>query len=83
MNDTQLMNVRNRCQDWQGNLQGYSLLRHGPALLQQLLKKVPSRAVLHDNVDLLAVLERRQKSCDQRHPAFIPHSSLFLNQTWD
>ena len=57
MNDTQLMYVGECRQDGQRHFQGHSLLCHGPALLQKLLQQVPSRAMLHDYVYLLAVLK--------------------------
>lgn len=69
VNDAQLMYMAEGSQDGQGHLQGHSLLCHGPALLQQLLQQVASSAVLHDNVDLLAVLKSCHKACDEGHPA--------------
>ena len=52
-----LVNPRQRHQQRHGYFVHRTLLGKGPALLKELLQQVPSRAVLHDQVDVVIILE--------------------------
>ena len=63
------MEVLQRLQQGHGNLQNHPALAHGAPLIQQAVQEVSPSAVLHDQKDLVRILERPVELRDQRHPA--------------
>jgi hypothetical protein len=69
VNDGIAVEVLQRLQQGDGNLQDDPALAHGAPLIQQAVQEVSARAVLHDQKDLVCILERPVELCDERHPA--------------